>query len=246
MELQGKIALITGAGRGIGRAIARDLADRGVSVALLGRTEEQIRAEAEAISSVGGRALSIVCDLRTASAAQRAVETVREHFGGLNILINNAGVGRFATVAEMDPADWDAVLRTNLDGVFYITRAALPLMFETANPSAQTGGDGFIVNIGSLAGKTGFVNGAAYCASKWGLIGFTESLMLEVRDKGIRTSIVMPGSVDTTFNVKGLNQSEWKLTDRDITDAVLGILEASAKAHISRVEIRPNNPPPKR
>jgi NAD(P)-dependent dehydrogenase (short-subunit alcohol dehydrogenase family) len=241
MDTKGKVALVTGAGRGIGLAIIEKLAAEGAIVALLARTESEIKSEAAAINDAGGKAIHICCDQRSPDAAQEAIETVREQFGALHILVNNAGVGRFDTVADMSPADWDAVLHTNLDGVFYMTHAALPLMFETGN--------GFIINIGSMSGKTRFPKGAAYCASKWGLIGFTDSLIMEVRDKGIRASIVMPGSVDTTFVTTNLPQTtpaDWKIGADDIATAVLDIIHSSDKSHISRVEIRPSTPPPKK
>jgi 3-oxoacyl-[acyl-carrier protein] reductase len=157
-------------------------------------------------------------------------------FGHIDILVNNAGIGRFAHVAELDPEDWRAVIETNLNGVFYCTHAALPHLCARGN--------GWIINIGSLAGKNAFPGGAAYNASKFGLIGFSEALMQEVRHDGVRVSYIMPGSVATDFtHPSRASTDEWKVQPEDIAALVLDLLGMPERTLPSRIEVRPSRPP---
>ena len=232
--LDGKVAVVTGGNRGIGRGIVEALAAEGATVALTARRA----ADAErAADEVGGRTLGLACDVRDHAQVQRLFREVRERAGGVDILINNAGIGLFAPVAETSPEDWRAVIETNLNGVFYCCREAIPLM-------RQRGG-GYIFNISSLAGKNPFPNGAAYNASKFGLNGFSEALMMEVRYDGIRVSYLMPGSVATEFGRGARDKEDWALMPADVAEVVLDLLRSPARALYSRVEMRPSRPPRK-
>ncbi len=235
--LAGKVALITGSTKGIGRAIARELAEAGAKVVVSSRTEADVARTARELDGSGsGTAHGIPCDVRDPEACRRLVEGTVERFGGLDILVNNAGLGRFATIQEMDPEDWDIQLRTNLDGVFHVSRAAVPHLVA--------GGGGWIFNIGSLAGRNAFSGGVAYNASKFGLRGMTEAMMLDLRDEGVRVTLIMPGSVNTHFFGSDPDpEGGWKLQAEDISRVVLDLLAFPDRALPSKVEIRPSRPP---
>lgn len=235
-DLGGKVALVTGGTEGIGRAIAEALAQRGAAVAVAARTEEKVAAAAEALRADGRQALGVVADVRRADDCRRLVAETVEALGGLDVLVNNAGVGVYAPVEDMDVEAWDRVLETNLSGVFYCSHFSLPHL--------KRRGASWIINIGSLAGKNAFPGGAAYNASKFGLIGFSEALMQEVRHDGVRVSYIMPGSVATDFTHphSGDDQS-WKVQPQDIADIVLDLLDTPARTLPSRIEVRPSRPP---
>lgn len=236
MKLSGKAAIVTGATKGIGRAIAEALVDAGANVAVSARTEADVERVAGELQERGsGRAVGIVCDVRRATECRRLVEGAAEELGGLDILINNAGVGGHAMVEEMEPEQWDTIIETNLNGLFYCTHAALPHL--------KRAGESWVINIGSLAGKNAFPGGAAYNASKAGLIMFSEALMQEVRHDGVRVSYVMPGSVDTAFSSR--DKSGWAILPEDIGKIVLDLLATPARTLPSRVEVRPSRPPRK-
>jgi len=184
-DLAGKVAVVTGGTRGIGLATARMLVQAGASVVVAARRERDVERVA---GELGPRALGVACDVRRVDDCERLVARTVAAFGRLDILINNAGLGVFAPVEAMALEDWHRQIETNLDGVFYCCRAALPNLKQAG---------GWIINIGSLAGKNAFAGGAAYNASKFGLLGFSEALMLEVRHDGVRVSCLMPGSVAT-------------------------------------------------
>ncbi len=232
--LDGKVALVTVGNRGIGRGIAEGLSREGAQVALTARNPTTA---AQAAQEIGGRTRGFGCDVRSHEPVQRLFRDVEQAFGGLDILVNNAGIGIFAPVADMDPEDWRAVIATNLNGVFYCCHEAVPRM-------RQRGG-GYIFNISSLAGKNPFVNGAAYNASKFGLNGFSEALMMEVRYEGIRVSYLMPGSVATEFSRGSQAKRGWALTPSDVADVVIDLLRSPPHALYSRVEMRPSQPPRK-
>ena len=232
--LSGKVAVVTGGNRGIGRGIAEALHREGASVALTARDAARAR---QAAGEIGERAHGFACDVRDEAAVRRLFEDVERVTGGVDILVNNAGVGRFAPVAETTPDDWREVIETNLNGVFYCCREAIPRM--------KRRGGGYIFNISSLAGKNPFANGAAYNASKFGLNGFSEALMMEVRYDGIRVSYLMPGSVATEFGRGSAAKSGWALTPADVAEVVIDLLRSPAHALYSRVEMRPAQPPRK-
>ncbi|MFW6078303.1 MAG: SDR family oxidoreductase [Gemmatimonadota bacterium] len=234
-ELEDRVAIVTGATRGIGRAIAEALADHAASVVVSARTESEVRRAAEALEARGGGgSLGVVCDVQRHEDCRRLVERTVEAFGRLDILVNNAGVGLFSPVEEMEAEEWDRVIGTNLDGLFYCSHEALPHL-------KRAGGDAWIINIGSLAGKNAFPGGAAYNASKFGLIGFSEALMQEVRHDGVRVSYIMPGSVETEFSSR--DKSGWAIRPSDIAEIVLDLLATPVRTLPSRVEVRPSRPP---
>jgi NAD(P)-dependent dehydrogenase (short-subunit alcohol dehydrogenase family) len=229
-----RIALVTGGSRGIGFAIARSLTAAGASVVIAGRDEAAID---RAVSDLpAGLSYGLRADVGDPAQAARAVLGAVERFGGLDILVNNAGVGAFGNVADMPVETWQQVLHTNLSGVFYCCREAVPRLRER--------GGGWIINISSLAAKNPFSGGAAYCASKAALNAFSEALMQEVRYDNIRVSTVMPGSVSTGFGGRGAHgEADWKLAPEDVAEAVVDLLGHPPRSHPSRVELRPSRPP---
>ena len=228
------VALVTGGSKGIGLAIARALLDRGMQVAISGRNEADLRRAADQLGA-GANLLTVAADVRDEGSARRSVEETVRAFGGIDVLVNNAGVGKFANAADMTPQDFRDVIETNLHGVFYCTHAALPHL--------RRRGGGYIVNISSLAGKNAFTGGAAYCASKAGLNAFSEALMQEVRYDNIRVSYVMPGSVSTGFGDRGSSgEADWKLTPEDVARVVVDLISHEARSLASRVELRPSRP----
>jgi NAD(P)-dependent dehydrogenase (short-subunit alcohol dehydrogenase family) len=233
MELRGASALVTGAGRGIGRAIAIALAREGANVTAVARTAKDLDAVVSEIEALGGRGLAFAGDLRSSSVCEGAVQAAVGRFGGLQVLVNNAGVGVFANVAETTDEQWDAVIGTNLSAVFRTTRAALPHL-------AQHGGH--IVMISSLAGSNANAGMATYAASKAALDHFSACLMLEVRSRGIRVTTVAPGSVETGFSGTRRSDASWMLTAEDLAETVVDVLRMRDAALASRVEMRPSRP----
>ncbi|MGD0014433.1 MAG: SDR family oxidoreductase [Bryobacteraceae bacterium] len=230
--LEGKTALVTGGTRGIGRAIAEALLHHGASVAICGRTAggvERAVAELRNQGKVAGRA----ADVSNPGDVAALFRWVDEQLGGLDILINNAGVGVFSSVADTSIEQWRSIVGTNLDGLFYCSREALPRF-------RQRGG-GFVINISSLAGKNPFAGGAAYNASKFGVNGFSEAMMLDHRYENVRVCYVMPGSVDTEFGASA-SAASWKIAPQDIAEVVIAVLHMPERTLISRVEIRPSKP----
>jgi NAD(P)-dependent dehydrogenase (short-subunit alcohol dehydrogenase family) len=238
-SIDGKVAVVTGGSRGIGLAIARALVAEGVRVAITGRSASHLSAARRQIEGAGhGAVETLQADVRRYDDVRRAVDATASRFGGLDILVNNAGIGIFADVASMTPEQWSDVIDTNLTGVFYACRAAIPHL--------RARGNGFIINISSLAGKNPFADGAAYCATKAGLNAFSESLMQELRYDGIRVSYVLPGSVATAFSsgdaAKG---AEWKIAAEEVAEVVVNLLRHDPRSLPSRVELRPSKPPKK-
>jgi NAD(P)-dependent dehydrogenase (short-subunit alcohol dehydrogenase family) len=235
-SLRGKVAFVTGGTRGIGLAIARALVAEGVQVAVTGRDEAHLSAARPRLEAAGpGSVETLRADVRQHAEVERALSATVARFGGLDIVVNNAGIGIFANVADMTPVEWSEVIDTNLTGVFNVCHAAIPHL-------RQRGG-GFIVNISSLAGKNAFSTAAAYCASKAGLNAFSEALMQEVRYDDIRVSCVMPGSVATGFSGGDEHRGEdWKIAPEEVADVVLGLLHHHPRSLPSRVELRPSKP----
>lgn len=231
-----KVAIVTGASRGIGRAIADTLAAVGCNVVIAARNQADCQAVAEAISARGaGAAFGVACDVRSSADCENLVAATIGHFQHLDILVNNAGIGGFKTVEQMPVEHWDAVMGTNLSGVFYCTHAALPHLKRT--------GTAWVINIGSLAGKNAFPGGAAYNASKFGLIGFSEALMQEVRHDGVRVSYIMPGSVATDFDGSSTPSGAWMVQPEDIARIIVDLLAMPERTLPSRIEVRPSKPP---
>ena len=232
-NLTNKLALVTGASKGIGRAIAESLVSAGARVVITARHEDEIAEAVSHLNSLGpGNAAGHVCDVRDYDQ----VKTLFANLDGLDILINNAGIGIFASVESMSVDDFRAVLETNVFGVFYCCHEAIPLM-------KQRGG-GYIFNISSLAGANPHPQMAAYNASKFGLNGFSEALMQEVRHDNIKVSYIMPGSVNTHFGGdEPGDEKSWQLQPTDIAQVVIDLLEYPDRALPSRLEIRPSHPP---
>lgn len=229
-------AIVTGATRGIGYAIAKGLLEMGGSVMITGRQQTGVDAAVGTLGKGAGdtkRVAGTAVDVRDAAAVANLVRDTVQLFGSLNTLINNAGVGAFSTVEATSDQEWASVIDTNLTGVFYCSRAAIPAI--------RKAGGGWIINVASLAGRNYFANGAAYCASKAGLVAFSESMMLDVRNDNIRVSVVMPGSVHTDFTgPSGRHEdNSWKLTPGDIAQVVVDLLRHPARSLPSKVEIRP-------
>ena len=236
--LKEKVAVVTGGSRGIGLAIADTFLHEGASVVISGSTASHVE---EAVKSLegkhGGRVTGVRADVRRYQDVEALMSKAVSTFGGLDILINNAGVGVFKPVAETSVDEWHRVLDTNLSGVFYCCHAAIPQM--------KRRGGGWIINISSLASKNAFVNGGAYCASKSALNAFSETLMQEVRYDGIRVAYVLPGSVNTGFGGLSNTKSEWALMPEDVARAVVDLVAFPARSLPSRIEIRPAQPPRK-
>lgn len=234
MEIRDASALVTGAGRGIGRAIALALAREGARVTAVARTASELDSLVEEVETVGGRGIAFAGDLRSASACDAAVATAVECFGGLQILVNNAGVGSYSNVADTTDEEWDSVIGTNLTAVFRLTRAALPHL-------AHRGGH--VLMISSLAGSNPIAGMAAYCASKAALDHFAACLMLEVRPKGVKVTTIAPGSVDTGFGAETRpSDTSWMLTPEDVAETAVNLLKMRDGAHSSRIEMRPARP----
>jgi NAD(P)-dependent dehydrogenase (short-subunit alcohol dehydrogenase family) len=239
MDLNSKIAIVTGGTRGIGRAIAESLIRAGARVAITARNEEELATTMAQLNQIGpGRAATYVCDVRNYDQVKSVIGTIGKDFGGLDILVNNAGIGLFKSVESTSVDEFRAVLETNVFGVFYCCHEAIPLM-------KQRGG-GYIINISSLAGTNAHAQMATYNASKFGLNGFSEALMQEVRHDGIKVSYIMPGSVNTEFGGdEPDDQKSWQLQPDDIARVVMDLLAYPDRALPSRVEIRPSRPPKK-
>ena len=236
-QLTNKTAIVTGGTRGVGLACARAIAAQGATVFICARNPAQV---SEVVASLrrefGDRAAGCPCDVQDYEQVRAAVLEAERAFGGVDILINNAGVGSRNHVEKMPVEEWRTTIETNLSGVFYFCRESIPLM--------KRRGGGYIINTGSLAGKNAFPGGGAYNASKFGLVGFSEALMQEVRYDHIRVSCVMPGSLNTTFAQRGELDpaANWKLLAEDVAAVVVNLLEMDPRALPSRVEIRPSEP----
>jgi NAD(P)-dependent dehydrogenase (short-subunit alcohol dehydrogenase family) len=230
------VALVTGGSRGIGLAIARALVADGVQVAITGRSAAHLSAARPRIEAAGpGAVETLQADVRRYDQVSGAIEATAARFGGLDFLINNAGVGVFTDVASMTPDQWAEVIDTNLTGVFNACQAGLPHL--------RRRGGGYIINVSSLAGKNPFKGAGAYCASKAGLNAFSEVLMQEVRYDNIRVSYVMPGSVATGFSSGDESKgADWKTSPDDVAAVVLDLLRSDPRSIQSRVEIRPAQP----
>ena len=238
MPIKDRVALVTGGTRGIGFAIARRLAGEGFAVVISGRSEEGVASAVGRLagSMEGGHVTGWPADARSESDQQALVAFVDRTHSRLDVLVNNAGVGKFDTVEKLDPSRFREVVETNLFGPYYATHFAVPLM--------KKGGGGFIVNIGSLAGVNAFAGGSAYNASKFGLLGFSEASMLDLRHQGIRVAAILPGSVGTEFgHSHGDRDQSWMLSSDDVAEAVADLIRFPDRAIASRIDLRPSRPP---
>jgi 3-oxoacyl-[acyl-carrier protein] reductase len=236
LELASAVAVVTGGSRGIGFAIASALVSSGARVVITGRDVQQLEeARKQLERSRSGAVHAVAADVGRPDEAAGAITAAAEKFGGLDVLVNNAGVGKFANVAEMTIDQWQQTMDTNLSGAFYCCRAAIPHL--------KRRGRGWIINISSLAGSNPFTGGAAYCASKAGLNVFSEALMQEVRHDNIRVSCIAPGSVGTGFAGRGSSgEADWKIAPQDVAELVLDLVTFPSRSLPSRIELRPSRP----
>jgi NAD(P)-dependent dehydrogenase (short-subunit alcohol dehydrogenase family) len=235
-ELQGQIAVITGSGRGIGAAIARELASLGALAVLCGRTTSLLESTAAAITAAGGQASVAACDVTDLSSVESVAAWVQRDFGRTDILVNNAGIGNFKEpLHQMPPDSWEHVMNTNLRGVYYCIRSFAPMMIAARG--------GHIINISSLAGKNALPNGAAYAASKWGLNGLTYSVAEELRGYNIRVSVVCPGSVHTELSPHEGKDPQKMLQSEDVAHVVAMLVTQKPQSFVSEVLLRPTLKP---
>ncbi len=233
-QLAGTVAAITGGTRGIGLAIAARLLDEGVRVAICGTKQESVDRALEELAG-RGELLGVVADVSKLDDVKGFVSSTMERFGRIDSFINNAGVGTFRAAAELTPEEWHRMIGVNLTGTYYCCHEILPIFKQQGN--------GDVINISSLAGKNPFAGGSAYNASKFGVNGFSEAMMLDHRNDGVRVSYVMPGSVATEFGGGPADSgADWKIAPEDVADVVHMLLVMPRRTTVSRVEIRPSRP----
>jgi len=237
-QLNGMTALITGGSKGIGYGIAASLLKEGVNVAITSRDQEAADVAARELSKTGpGKVIGIAADVRDFDSQKNAVAKTLKAFGRLDVLIANAGVGHFAAITEMTPEQWHETIDTNLTGVFYSLKASV---------EALTAAKGYFISIASLAGTNFFPAASAYNASKFGLVGFTQAVMLDLRDVGIKCSTIMPGSVASHFNNHEPNADDaWKIQPEDLGQMVVDLLRMNPRTLPSKIEVRPSQTPKK-
>jgi 3-oxoacyl-[acyl-carrier protein] reductase len=233
--LTGKTAIITGGTRGIGRAIVERLVEEGVTVTFCGRSNESVlRASEELSKQYPGKTFGIRADVSKLDDVRSLFSFATEKLGNrIDLLVNNAGIGVFAPVEDLTPEQWHRMIDLNLSGVYYCCHEAIPRM--------KAAGGGYIINISSLAGKNPFAGGSGYNASKFGLNGFSEAMMMDHRKDDIRVSYIMPGSVDTEFSHGA--KAPWKIAPEDIAEVVVMLAAMPQRTLVSRVEVRPSKPP---
>ena len=236
-SLVDKVAIVTGGTRGIGYAIAERLLSEGMKVGICGTHQTSVDRAITQLSAKG-HLTGTVADVSKPSEVKEFVSGVHRAFGGIDVLVNNAGLGTFRPVSEMSPDQWDRMISLNLSGAYYCCHEVLPVFKER--------GGGYVINISSLAGKNPFAGGAGYNASKFGLNGFSEALMLDHRYDGVRVSSILPGSVATEFGGGTADAgADWKIAPEDIAEVVVTLLQMPPRTTVSAVEIRPSRPPRK-
>lgn len=238
MSLRNKVALITGGSKGIGYGIAEEMVKAGINVAISSRSLKNAKAAARNLEKIAAvEVLPIEADVRSWADQQKMVKQVEDKLGSIDFVIANAGVGHFASIEEIDIEEWNEVIETNLTGAFYTIKASL---------SALTKSKGYYITISSLAGTNFFPMGSAYNASKFGLVGFTQAVMLDLRQRGIKVTTIMPGSVATHFNNHTPSAKDaWKIQPEDIGQMVIDLLEMPERTLPSKIEVRPTKPPSK-
>jgi 3-oxoacyl-[acyl-carrier protein] reductase len=229
--LKGKVALVTGGSRGIGKAIARKLASLGTAVSICGRDAAVLEKSANEIREGGYPVYAQIADVTKVADVETLVRATQEKLGSISILVNNAGIGLFGPVQEKSEEEWDLVINTNLKSIFLVSRAVMPSMIR--------GGVGDIINISSLAGKNTFAGGGIYCASKWGVQGLTGCMAEDLRGHGIRVSAICPGSVATEFSGRGPKDPKKVLSPEDVAHAVAMLVLQGPQSFISEVHLRP-------
>ena len=233
-NLTDKIAYITGGSKGIGYGIAKTLLGAGMKVAITSRKSEAAKKAAESLSKDQSKVLALQSDVSSSVSEAKAIQTVIDHFGGLDVVIANAGVGHLFPIDQLTEKLWKETIDTNLTGVFNTVKASIDALKKTK---------GYIITIASLAGANFFENGAAYNASKFGLVGFTQAVMLDLRKYGIKVTTIMPGSVATHFNNNVPSTADtWKIQPEDIGQVVLDLLNMNPRTLPSKIEIRPSMP----
>jgi 3-oxoacyl-[acyl-carrier protein] reductase len=234
--LGGQVAVVTGAGRGIGAAIAQELSSLGATIVLCGRTRAALEAAAQAITRAGGKTEVVPCDVTSLQSVEAAAGQVEALFGRVDVLVNNAGVGGFGgPLHQLPPEAWEQILNTNLRGVYYVVRAFAPMMIRARS--------GHIINISSLAGKNALPNGAAYAASKWGLNGLSYSLAEELRGYNIRVAVICPGSTNTELSPHAGKDPGKMLQPEDVAHAVGMLVTQSPQSFVSEILLRPTQKP---
>ena len=232
--IKDKVAYITGGSKGIGYGVAKVLLESGMRVAVTSRSLKAARAAALTLSKDASRIFVYESDVTSMASEQKAVQAVTDHFGQLDVLVANAGIGHFGPIETLSEEDWKSTIDTNLTGVFNSVKASIEALKKTK---------GYIITIASLAGANFFENGAAYNASKFGLVGFTQAIMLDLRKHGIKVSTIMPGSVATEFNNHIPNEADaWKIQPEDIGQLVAGLLQMNPRTLPSKIEVRPSIP----
>ena len=234
-SLAGQVALVTGASRGIGFAVARRLAQMGASVGICARDAERIENAAKELQSEGYEVFAASADVARAAEVESLVKKMEQALGPIEILVNNAGIGYFGPTHEANEANWDAVLGTNLKSAFLLSRAVAPGMIQRKT--------GHIINIASLAAKNAFPGGGIYCASKWGLLGLTQCMAEDLRPHGVRVSAICPGSVATDFSPHAGKDPRKMLQSEDIAHAVETIVTQEPRSFISEISLRPMQKP---
>lgn len=237
-SFDGKVALITGGSKGIGYGIAEALLNLNMRVAITSRTEESAIQGAKSLTQIGkGKVLGLVADARNYHSQEEAVNVVLEKWGQIDVLIANAGIGHFGSIEDLTIDQWRETIDTNLSGVFYSIKAALPALKNSG---------GYVITISSLAGTNFFEGGAAYNASKFGVTGMTQAIMLDLRNHGINVSTIMPGSVATNFNDHNpTDKDSWKIQKEDLGELVVSLLRMNPRTLPSKIEVRPSQPPKK-
>jgi len=234
--LAGQVAVITGAGRGIGAAIAHKLSRLGATAVLCGRTVAALESAAHTIAQAGGKAEVVSCDVTSLQSVDAAASSIEGSFGRVDVLVNNAGIGGFGgPLHQLPPDAWDQVLNTNLRGVYYTTRAFAPMMIRARS--------GHIINISSLAGKNALPNGAAYAASKWGLNGLSYSMAEELREHNIRVAVICPGSTNTDLSPHAGKDHSKMLQPEDVAHTVAMLATQSPQSFVSEILLRPTQKP---
>lgn len=237
-SLDNKTALITGGSKGIGFGIALSLIEQNMNVAVTSRNLSAAKDAADKLNQMGkGKALGIQADVRDFAAQQKAVELTINEWGGLDVVIANAGIGHFGSIDELTPEQWNETIDTNLTGVFYSVKASTAALKKSK---------GYIITIASLAGTNFFAGGSAYNASKFGLVGFTQAVMLDLRQEGVKALTIMPGSVSSYFNKSEPGDADvWKIQPEDIGELIVDVLKLNPRTLPSKIEVRPSMPPKK-